>query len=504
MDSFQSVLGDAAGGALCSVLSAYGSSAPLLTAISLIEPTPIGEGLAVSAGLAGLAATVGCSWDTNGQGPPDGPTDGFTGCKKFSQGYGKGIVSTVEAGDITAMDNVIEVFRFGPPGPGNSPGYTNIPLNYLAHIPGNDPREIDIVYTIPYQVTGLSVEPKTSDAKCEEPAPIGPPEPPTYVHKDPDSGCEINVNFKGWGLREGGNVSGIWEMTPKLSSLQASGGVIGGCNFAPVIYVDGGGSGNGGGGGGGYSVPVPDPVPPSGDEPWWAPLARGAVQGAATAATQALLDKLLETPYPGGNYELKGVCERDPNGHPMDVTRSTNFPPAPGINAVLHRLDALADMFQFDKDLRQPTCKVTPTLTGEWVTVNFISDKASPGGERPLRKELRYRDQTGSDLKVHLDHWVDFTWQAGPVIVISKNLSWGTPQVWASTIQEGKRVIGHAAQVAGVDLSDPAHEWVISGTDDPRYGRTGTMRLDTRGGLFMRVTKRPSPSGLPYGYSPEA
>jgi len=457
----------------------------------------------VSAGLAGLAATVGCNWDTNGAGPPDVPTEGFTGCKKFSQGVGTGWYTGQDDGqNYAALVQVIEVFKFEVVYIEGRLKPWVIEWDYISDAYQTPTRVVgsDAIGQQPINLRIVS-EP---GAVCEEDAPLGPPQPPTHVHPDPGSGCEINVDFLGWGLRESGNVSGIWEMTPNLPASRSSGGVIGGCNFAPTIYVDGGGGGGGdGGGGGGYSFPVPDPLPPDGDEPWWAPLARGALQGAAAAGTQAVLEKLLETPYPGGSYELNGVCERDPNGDPMDVTRSTTFPPAAGIDAVLHRLDALAEMFQFDKELRQPTCHIKPALTGDWVTVNFQSDEASPGGERPLRKQFRYRDQTSSPLETHVAHWESFEWDAGPVIVISKNLSWGTPQVWAASVEEGKRVIRHAAQVAGVDLDDPKHKWIVSGSNDPRYGRTGRMKLDTRRGKFLRVTKRPVPSGLPSGFAPD-
>ena len=204
----------------------------------------------------------------------------------------------------------------------------------------------------------------------------------------------------------------------------------------------------------------------------------------------------------GGAYSMREPCDPDGDGQfvtiPVDFTGGlTQF------GALSNRIDALAELMQAHKDLRQPICSTKPVLTGEWVTVNFQSDAASPGGERPLRKVLRYRDQTAAPLEDHLAHWESFAWDAGPVIVISKNLSWGTPQVWAASVAEGKRVLSHAAQVAGVDLTDPQHEWVVTGSNDPRYGRTGRMRLDTRRGKFMRVTKRPGPSGLPSGFGPD-
>ena len=205
----------------------------------------------------------------------------------------------------------------------------------------------------------------------------------------------------------------------------------------------------------------------------------------------------------GGSYTLSSPCELDENGNrvvvPVDFSGAIS-----SFGVLSNKLDALAQLLQVHKDLKQPNCSTKPVLTGEWVTVNFQSDEASSGGERPLRKVLRYRDQTAAPLETHLAHWESFAWDAGRVIVISKNLDWGTPQVWAASAAEGKRVLSHAAQMAGVDLTDPKHEWIVTGSNDPRYGRTGRMRLDTRGGKFMRVTSRPGPSGLPSGFSPDS
>ena len=203
-----------------------------------------------------------------------------------------------------------------------------------------------------------------------------------------------------------------------------------------------------------------------------------------------------------GEYEISSPCVLDENGNRV-VVKVPYSGALQSFGVLSNKIDALAQLLQEHKNLKQPNCSTKPVLTGEWVSVNFQSDEASSGGERPLRKVLRYRDQTAAPLEDHLAHWESFAWDAGPVIVISKNLSWGTPQVWAASVAEGKRVLNHAAQAAGVDLTDPKHEWVVTGSNDPRYGRTGRMRLDTRSGKFMRVTSRPSPSGLPSGFAPD-
>jgi hypothetical protein len=115
---------------------------------------------------------------------------------------------------------------------------------------------------------------------------------------------------------------------------------------------------------------------------------------------------------------------------------------------------------------------------------------------RPLRKLLRYRDQTGASLSAHTEHWRDFEWDAGPVCVIHKGAAWGTPQVWAASAAEGKRVIRHAGEIAGVD-PDSDGQWIITGSTDPRYGRTGRMGIRELQPGSVAVTKRDGPNEMP-------
>jgi len=122
--------------------------------------------------------------------------------------------------------------------------------------------------------------------------------------------------------------------------------------------------------------------------------------------------------------------------------------------------------------------------------------------DRPLRKIFRYRDQTGTSLEAHTAHWASFVWEAGPVCVIHKGAVWGTPQVWASSAAEGKRVIRHAAAIAGVNV-DQDGEWEVTGSLNPRIGRTGTMGVKVLRDGCLSVTKREGSSGLPQVVVPE-
>ena len=222
--------------------------------------------------------------------------------------------------------------------------------------------------------------------------------------------------------------------------------------------------------------------------------------GLAIDAIFGLIEKvidLLGSIDPGGSYELTTPCAVIGEPGSIDSPLIRQIPASVGgFNAIMQRVDALADLFQYSKDLRQPVCdKPKPLLLGEWVTVNFESLGPSPASNDRLRKVLRYRDQTFSPLEVHAAHWHTFQWEAGPVCVISKGLAWGVPQVWASSAAEGKRVLGHAAVAAGIDLGDPKHQWVISHSDSPRIGQQGVMAIRRlRNGALM-VSKRVGSQG---------
>ena len=117
-------------------------------------------------------------------------------------------------------------------------------------------------------------------------------------------------------------------------------------------------------------------------------------------------------------------------------------------------------------------------------------------GDRPLRKTLGYRDLSGQTLESHTDHWREFEWQAGPIVVTHQGGRWGRVQVWAATAEEGKRVIRHAGDIAGLD-PDNEGEWFVHSVQNSRYGKTGRMRVKPLGNGAISVTKRPGPSGLP-------
>lgn len=201
------------------------------------------------------------------------------------------------------------------------------------------------------------------------------------------------------------------------------------------------------------------------------------------------LNDLLNSQKDGTTYELNSVCECDPCDETCEE-ETTTIETEGGyyVDAILSRIDAIPQLIQAHKDYRQPVCDERPCLAGDFRTISFISDECSPYGNNRLRKRFRYRSQSGVGLDGLVDHWKDFTWSAGAVCVQHKGASWGTPQCWASSSDEGKRVILHAGGEAGID-PNKVGEWIVSGSNNPRYGVPGTMRVNTKGGFYW-ITER--------------
>ena len=115
---------------------------------------------------------------------------------------------------------------------------------------------------------------------------------------------------------------------------------------------------------------------------------------------------------------------------------------------------------------------------------------------RAVRKVLSYRDQAGATQEQHRDHWINFRWQTGPVVVTSVG-SWGTVRVLASSEAEGKRVIRHAAAIGGWDPDDASQgTWIVQTSTSPRYGKSAEVGVKVRRGVAW-ISKRDGPSGAP-------
>ena len=163
-----------------------------------------------------------------------------------------------------------------------------------------------------------------------------------------------------------------------------------------------------------------------------------------------------------------------------------------GIIGLARRMDAIAWLINEANLIPYRACATQkPCLEGQWVTTQWESDEKMVDSGRRLRKLFRYRTKSSRDLGQLSAYWEPFTWTTGGVVVIHKGAWWGTPQVWASTEEEGKRVIRFAAAEAGID-PDQVGEWAVSSSRSPRYGMSGTMRVKRFEG-FPWVAKRDGP-----------
>jgi hypothetical protein len=90
-----------------------------------------------------------------------------------------------------------------------------------------------------------------------------------------------------------------------------------------------------------------------------------------------VLDALFpEQPYefPAGQYQLAPVCDRDSEGV-LEPPRTAAWAGGQGeVMEVRRKLDALAQLLQHHKDMKQPTCGPRGSGPGSNVTVHFESD----------------------------------------------------------------------------------------------------------------------------------
>jgi len=99
----------------------------------------------------------------------------------------------------------------------------------------------------------------------------------------------------------------------------------------------------------------------------------GADIGDLLSIARQILE-LLQALGDEGQYTLGGPCERDAQGQPIPfpatVAQFEWGGRASALGNIGSKIDALAEMVQYHKLLRQPSCKNAPPV-GEWVTVNF-------------------------------------------------------------------------------------------------------------------------------------
>lgn len=299
-------------------------------------------------------------------------------------------------------------------------------------------------------------------------------------------GCPVKATFMGFVADPSGagKVQPVFRWTPVPQTRRAGGGVIRGCDFEPFITVGGGGDGDE------PPTNLPDnPEEPNSDE-WWIKIVQGIVSGLAGAIAGAVMRSLL-TQQPPAAFTFEAPCDKDEAGSPQLVT--WEWPQQDIYKRLLAQQAVLMEIMQQHLNWKTPTCNGTTTKGAYARSITFQSKENTERGNRRCTKRLGYRSNAPCELESLYEHWRDFTWDTGPVIVGHSGSALGSPQVWATSESEGKRVIRHAAGEAGID-PDQDGEWTIGGSDSPRYGVSHQVTLMEVRGLWQ-ATAREGPDG---------
>jgi len=497
----QALFDRATNAATCDFLSSTGQGAAAYAAWGLLTPGPFDEfGAIAYAALAKMAYDQGCSWDPNQ--PDPNPQTPIKGCSEVIGGVGTigitqvtpGTFNPFQAASATQAVKIVDVVE-------ERRDQTSIYYTAKWEIAGSEQLGAELFVSPFENPTTVSIIP-TGDATC------GKQEEPTskydYDYTDQETGCSLTVSMEGYSVDSGNRVSPVWRITAAGDGVRANGGVISGdCNFAPTLVIPDpngpgpSGPGGPGGPGGPTYLPIPDdPTPGPNGEPWWQSVLAGVAGGATAALIDAALQAFFDQKYDGLIYRMVSVCEKSASGEPISEAVEVPIPALKAPDAQLARLDAIVELLQAHKNFKQPVCpNERPKLDGDWRTISFRSATTSPYGRACLRKRFRYRSLSGLGLGDVVDHWKDFAFESGEVVVSHKGFTWGTPQVWAATADEGKRVIQHAAREAGFD-ADQVGQWVISSCTSARYGVSAQMSVDTRGGYYW-ITSRDGSNDKP-------
>jgi hypothetical protein len=317
-------------------------------------------------------------------------------------------------------------------------------------------------------------------SECLKPAPNSetPPPPAPITQYSAELNCNVEAVFNGIQM----DVDGTARPVITFKSLGAAGGTrqdpvpeVSGCNwFGDLVYV------------GPTNNKDPDvyPLPPNPPQVPGPPDPGNCPDPCPDIQPEMVGQSI---------YVMTAPCDKNESDQPLEWERVLEA--QAGLPAISARLEALSEQVSQALAWKTPICNDKPTLEGNFRTISFRSDSTSPYGNDRLRKRFRYRSTSGLGLGAVVDHWKDFTWESGPVVVCHSGSSWGTPQVWAATADEGKRVIRHAAGEAGID-PDQVGRWTISGSDSARYGVSDTMRVDTQGGYYW-ITARDGSNNRP-------
>jgi len=318
-------------------------------------------------------------------------------------------------------------------------------------------------------------------SECLKPAPdsTDPPALEPITQYSAELNCNVTAVLNGFELQADGTATPVITFQSESTGPQTRDGAdppdVSGCNwFGDLVYVFPTNQKDP------YVYPLPPdppqvPVPPSdGDCPDPCPDIQPEMVGEST-------------------YVMVAPCDKDAQGDNLEWEKT--LPAEQGLPAIAARLEALSEQMSQHLAWKTPICNEQPEIEGDWRTISFRSESTSPYGNSRLRKRFRYRSTSGLGLGEIVDYWKDFSFQSGSVVVGHVGSSWGSPQVWAATADEGKRVIRHAAGEAGID-PDQVGRWAIGSSSSSRFGVSDTMKVDTTGGYYW-ITSRDGSDNRP-------
>ena len=478
--------------ALLPLLPAFGKAALAMTKGSAVKMATrsLVSGAAFQAGvelvyqIGEWARSIGADWDSEEPGPtpPSGP-----GCQAVD-GEGNGVIELLNGLNFqpawsSPIRRIIRTYpgKLSPGSPAGSTSYAELELPSGEIVIGSSGAW-------PHSDVTWYIDP-IPPSVCIGTGPTGDL-PPQQLPPITEGDCTFNVTFMGFmGNPEGaGNVEPVFIVKP-AQQLRASGGVITGeCNFAPTVIVGGGGDG-----GGEPPRTIPNPPGDEGGPDWWKAVAQGIAQGVTSAIVSKIMNELFSI-QEIASFTLTAPCDKDDEGNPF--TYQIDFPAESYSQRMISWQIAQADLLQQHLNWKTPICShETPSTEGVFRTISFRSDQTSPYGKSRLRKRFRYRCLSGNDDNTLVDHWKDFSFEGGPHRVRWTGPTWRSPEVWAASPAEGKRVIQHAADEAGVGPLE-AGGWSTRLSGSGRQGVPGTMRVDTTGDYYW-ITARDGSDARP-------
>jgi hypothetical protein len=403
------------------------------------------------------AQLAGCNYNPGEPSLPSGCPDDVVGCSRTENGYGQ--VYDVDSGKPLPGDfnrNIIEIKSKDTSTGGN--------IWWCKTLPGQGVNGTDDVWIGDDPPNAERVELVLSEGDCAQQCggdDPGTPGPIGQGYEVEDEGCNWTFTPYDSFIDQNGNVQVYWV-------IEADNDACGG----PFSYW----SGPDGPQPVNPYPPTPDPPDPPDPDP---PKPPNPIPPRPPCPP----DTCTKHPALGGTqYKLTGICEDVEENQPQPEFEYKTDGGA-YYSELASRIDQLALMLQKHLELRTPTCaNKRPELKGDWVTTRWKSDEVMEHSGTRLRKLFRYRSQSTRTLPELSEYWRAFTWRAGNVCVFHKGAWWGTPQVWAETEEEGRRVIRFAAAEAGID-PDQVGQWGTSGSRSPRYGVSGTMRIQMHQGF---------------------